>query len=104
MNPSENPNSQDNAAVVDGSDFNGTPLEFYIPNTRTGQIFGLRAASVAGIEYSLGKGLILGFEVQPVAYRYDMIQICPKGMSAYKVGHHNINLFALPNLKLGFRF
>lgn len=104
LNPSENPNSQDNAAVVDGSDVNGTPLEVYIPNTRTGRIFGLRAASVAGIEYSLGKGLILGFEVQPVAYRYDMIQICPKGMSAYKVGHHNINLFALPNLKLGFRF
>lgn len=30
LNPSENPNSQDNAAVVDGSDVNGTPLEVYI--------------------------------------------------------------------------
>ena len=70
----------------------------------TDGIFGLRAATVAGIEYSMGKGLILGFEIQPVAYRYDMIQIIPKGTPVYKVGHHNINLFALPNLKLGFRF
>jgi hypothetical protein len=104
LQPSQDPSGQDNSPVVDDGDVTGTPLEVYIPNSKAGQIFGLRAAAVAGIEYSLSKGLILGFEVQPVAYRYDMIQIIPKGTPVYKVGHHNINLFALPNLKIGFRF
>ena len=80
------------------------PVQLYTPNSRAGQIFGLKVAGVAGIEYSLSPGLILGFEVQPVAYRYDHIQICPKGQAAYKVGHHNINFFATPNLKIGFHF
>lgn len=82
----------------------GESVQLYTPNSRAGQIFGLKVAGVAGIEYSLSPGLILGFEVQPVAYRYDHIQICPKGQAAYKVGHHNINFFATPNLKIGFRF
>lgn len=80
------------------------PVQLYTPNSRAGQIFGLKVAGVAGIEYSIAKGLVFGFEVQPVAYRYDHIQICPKGQAAYKVGHHNINFFATPNLKIGFRF
>ena len=104
LQPTPDQDRQDNGPVVDDKDVTGTPLEVYIPNSKAGQIFGLRAATVAGIEYSMGKGLILGFEIQPVAYRYDMIQIIPKGTPVYNVGHHNINLFALPNLKLGFRF
>lgn len=79
-------------------------VQLYVPSSRAGQIFGLRAGAVAGIEYSLAKGLVFGFEVQPVSYRYDHIQICPKGSAAYKVGHHSIGLFATPNLKIGFRF
>lgn len=79
-------------------------VQLYTPNSRAGQIFGLRVSAVAGIEYSVAKGLIFGFEVQPVSYRYDHIQICPKGQTAYKVGHHSIGLFATPNLKIGFRF
>lgn len=78
--------------------------QLYLPSSRAGQIFGLRVGGVAGIEYSIAKGLVFGFEVQPVSYRYDHIQICPKGSAAYKVGHHSIGLFATPNLKIGFRF
>ena len=89
-----------NTDMEEGKD----PVQLYTPNSRAGQIFGLKVAGVAGIEYSIAKGLVFGFEVQPVAYRYDHIQICPKGQAAYKVGHHNINLFATPNLKIGFRF
>ena len=81
-----------------------TSVQLYTPNSRAGQIFGLRVSAVAGIEYSVAKGLVFGFEVQPVSYRYDHIQICPKGATAYKVGHHSIGLFATPNLKFGFRF
>ena len=67
-------------------------------------MFGLKGALVAGIEYSLTPGLILGFEMQPVAYRYDIIQIAPQGFDKYNVSHHNIKLFDMPVLKLGFRF
>lgn len=87
-----------------GEDLNEESVQLYTPNSRAGQIFGLRVGAVAGIEYSLAKGLVFGFEVQPVSYRYDHIQICPKGSAAYKVGHHSIGLFATPNLKIGFRF
>ena len=83
---------------------NTESVQLYTPNSRTGQIFGLRAGAVTGIEYSIAKGLILGFEVQPVSYRYDCIQICPKGSAVYQAGHHSIGLFATPNLKIGFRF
>lgn len=90
---------------VDGDQDTGdSPLQLYVPSSKAGQIYGVRAAAVAGIEYSLAKGLIIGFEVQPAAYRYDRIQICPKGMETYEVDHHNINLFSQPNLKIGFRF
>lgn len=87
-----------------GEDLNEESVQLYTPNSRAGQIFGLRVGAVAGIEYSLAKGLVFGFEVQPISYRYDHIQICPKGSAAYKVGHHSIGLFATPNLKIGFRF
>ena len=87
----------DNASVEED-------VQLYVPSSRAGQIFGLRVGAVAGIEYSIAKGLVFGFEVQPVSYRYDHIQICPKGQAAYKVGHHSIGLFATPNLKIGFRF
>ena len=87
-----------------GGEASEESVQLYVPNSRAGQIFGLRVGAVAGIEYSLAKGLVFGFEVQPVSYRYDHIQICPKGSAAYKVGHHSIGLFATPNLKIGFRF
>ena len=37
-------------------------VQLYTPNSRAGQIFGLKVAGVAGIEYSLSPGLILGFD------------------------------------------
>lgn len=89
---------------ADAEDAEKVPVQLYTPNSRAGQIFGLRVGAVSGIEYSIAKGLIFGFEVQPVSYRYDHIQICPKGGTAYKVGHHSIGLFSTPNLKFGFRF
>ena len=32
-----------------------------------------KGAAVAGLEYCLAKGMIVGLELQPVAYRYDVI-------------------------------
>lgn len=79
-------------------------MQVYLAGGKAGQMFGLKAAAVAGVEYSLAKGLVLGLEMQPLAYRYDIIQICPQGFSKYSVGHHNFKLFEMPVLKLGFRF
>lgn len=80
------------------------PEQVYVAAGKAGQMFGIKGAAVAGIEYSVAKGLLFGLEFQPVAYRYDVIQICPKGFDKYSISHHNIKLFEMPVVKLGFRF
>ena len=80
------------------------PVQLYGSGSRAGQMFGIKAASVAGIEYSLAPGLVLGFQFQLLAYRYDVIQLCPKGFDKYNASHHNIKIFDMPVLKLGIRF
>ena len=82
----------------------GLPSQLYLAGSRAGQAFGVKAAGVAGIEYSVAPGLVLGFQCQPLAYRYDVIQICPKGFDKYNASHHNIKIFDMPVLKLGIRF
>ncbi|MEG1660682.1 MAG: BT1926 family outer membrane beta-barrel protein [Bacteroides sp.] len=80
------------------------PTEVYIAAGKAGQAFGIKAAAVAGIEYSLAKGFLVGFEMQPLAYRYDVLQICPKGFDKYNASHHNFKIFDLPVVKIGIRF
>lgn len=82
----------------------GLPMQVYLSGSRAGQMFGIKTAGVAGIEYSVARGLVLGFQCQPIAYRYDVIQICPKGFDRYNASHHNIKLFDMPVVKLGIRF
>ena len=79
-------------------------MQVYVAGGKAGQVYGLKAAAVAGVEYSLMKGLVLALELQPLAYRYDVIQIAPQGFDKYNTGHHNIKIFDMPVLKLGFRF
>lgn len=90
----------------DGEDDEDTalPEQVYVAAGKAGQMFGIKGAAVAGIEYSVVKGLLFGLEFQPIAYRYDVIQICPKGFDKYSISHHNIKLFEMPVVKLGFRF
>lgn len=85
-------------------DVEGLPEHVYLAAGKAGQMFGIKGAVVAGMEYCLAKGLVLGLELQPAAYRYDVIQICPKGFDRYSIGHHDIKLFDMPVLKFGFRF
>ena len=80
------------------------PEQVYLSGTRAGQMFGIKTAGVAGIEYSVAPGLLLGFQFQPIAYRYDVVQICPTGFDKYNASHHNIKIFDMPVLKLGIRF
>ncbi len=99
---------EDFADSVTGTDDTGVgedmPLEVYVPSVRAGQIWALRAGLVAGIEYSVAKGLVLGFEVQPAAYTYTHFQVAAMGQAKYQAGNHNVSFFATPNLKIGFRF
>lgn len=78
--------------------------QVYIPAGKVGQMFGIKGAATAGIEYDLMEGLFIALEIQPLAYRYDVIQIAPQGFSSYNLNHHNIKIFDMPMLRLGFRF
>ena len=90
--------------VTDPATDEETPIEVFRPSHRAGQIWGAVGALVAGVDFSVAKGFVLGIEVQPASYQYSRIQIKPAGMAPYEVGHHNIKAFAMPSLKLGFRF
>ena len=90
-----------NTVVEDGVEL---PASIYLAGSRAGQMFGVKGAAVAGIEYSLAPGLVFGFQFQPVAYRYDVVQICPTGFENYNASHHNIKIFDMPVMKLGIRF
>lgn len=87
-----------------GDAMEGLPEHVYLAAGKAGQMFGINAGLVGGIEYSIAKGVTIGLECRPVAYRYDVIQICPKGFDKYNVQHHNIKLVDMPVLKFGFRF
>lgn len=84
----------------------GTLVEeqVYIPAGKIGQMFGIKGAAVAGVEYDLMPGMFLALEFQPVSYRYDVIQIAPQGFDHYNLNHHNIKVFDMPTLRIGFRF
>lgn len=90
--------------VIDPATEEETPVEIFRASKRAGQVWGTLGAIVAGVDFSLTKGLVLSIEVRPAAYRYSRIQIKPAGMAPYEAGHHNIQAFAMPALKLGFRF
>lgn len=89
--------------TTNGSEAN-VPAQVYQAGIKCGQLMGIKAAAVAGIEYSLAPGFLLGFEFHPAAYRYDIIQLAPKGFDKYNATNHNIKVFDMPMLKLGFRF
>lgn len=93
---------------TDGEQIDGEagmePIELYRPTNKAGSVWAIRGALVTGIEYSLMKGMILGFEVQPAAYNYTVLRIQPQGMASYNAAHHNIRVLACPSLKIGFRF
>lgn len=87
-----------------GEDGAGDDLHLYQSGTNIGQALCGKAAVVAGIEYSVAPGLVLGFEFHPGSYRYDIIQMAPRGFDVYTASHQSIKVFEMPVLKLGIRF
>lgn len=84
----------------------GTLVEqqVYIPAGKIGQMFAIKGAAVAGVEYNLMPGMFLALEFQPLSYRYDVIQIAPQGFGHYNLCHHNIKIFDMPTVRIGYRF
>lgn len=82
----------------------GDPAELYRASYRAGQAWAIQGGIVAGIDFSLAPGLILGAEVNPAMYQYSMAEIHPSGYGPYTADHHNIKLLTMPRLKLAFRF
>ena len=87
-----------------GEDGAGDDLHLYQSGTNIGQALCGKAALVAGVEYSVAPGLVLGFEFHPGSYRYDIIQMAPRGFDVYTASHQSIRVFEMPVLKLGVRF
>lgn len=103
-----NDNVTDDEGQTDGEQIDDEagkePIELFRPTNKAGTVWAIRGALVTGIEYSIMKGMILGFEVQPAAYNYTVLRIQPQGMASYNAAHHNIRVLACPSLKIGFRF
>lgn len=87
-----------------GEDGAGDDLHLYQSGTNIGQALCGKAALVAGVEYSVAPGLVLGFEFHPGSYRYDIIQMAPRGFDVYTASHQSIRVFEMPVLKFGVRF
>ncbi len=86
-----------------------SPLQFediamYRPENRGGQLLGFGGGLLAGVEYSVAEGLILGIEVAPVAYQYTLMHLMAQGQDDYYASNHNIRAFTFPQLKFGIRF
>lgn len=79
-------------------------ISVYRASQRAGQVLGFGAGLTAGFQYSVLPGLILGFEVQPVAMQYSLIHLQVAGQDPYFAKNYNLRAFALPQLKVGFRF
>ncbi len=91
-------------SYTDSDGVTEVPKQLLVAGSNAGQQFAARGAVVAGVEYSLAPGLILGFEFNPVSYRYDVVQLCPKGFETWNASSHNVKIFEMPSLKLGMRF
>ncbi len=96
----EIPTDNNGDGVFDDSD----PIELYIPAATSGVLYGAKAGLVAGAEFALAPGLVLGLEVNPVTYYLSVLTIQPKLTGTFITPYHNIRAFTCPQLKLGFRF
>ena len=79
-------------------------IAMYRASGRAGQVMGFGGGITMGLDFSLMEGLILGFEVAPVAYQYSLMHLQVMGQDAYYAMNHNLRAFTYPQLKLGIRF
>lgn len=78
-------------------------LDVYRTN-RAGNAMGFVVGVNFGVDFSVTENLILGINVAPVLYQYNLVQLQIMGQDTYNVYNHNISAFKYPQLKFGFRF
>ena len=86
------------------NDVNGDPIEIYTDSYRAGQMIGISGSIISGLEYNIGEGLNVGFELAPINYNFGSIQFQPTGMQPYVADSHQIKIFMSPTMKIGIRF
>jgi hypothetical protein len=59
---------------------------------------------MAGVNYALSDGLILGLEFSPYTFNYTLLEVCPQGNRVYQASAFANRFFANTMLKIGFRF
>lgn len=78
-------------------------VDIYRSN-RAGNALGFAVGVNFGVDFSVTENLILGINVAPVLYQYNLVQLQVMGQDTYNVYNHNISVFKYPQLKFGFRF
>ena len=70
-----------------------------------GEVFNIRGAITAGVDYFFTESFFIGAEIDPFAYTYNRTLIKPQeGLSNLDANSHNFGIFAAPTLKIGFLF
>ena len=88
---------------IETGDLKYEEVDVYRSN-RAGNAMGFVVGLNFGVDFSVTENLILGINVAPVAYQYNLIQLQVMGQDTYNVYNHNISVFKYPQLKFGFRF
>jgi len=76
----------------------------YTPRVGGGQVTCFTTSVVAGVNYALTDGLILGLEFSPYTFNYTLLEVCPQGNRVYQASAFANRFFANTMLKIGFRF
>ncbi|GHT51502.1 hypothetical protein AGMMS49982_09110 [Bacteroidia bacterium] len=90
-------------ATMDSITSKGTPTIDY--GQRTSQIVSWSPALVAGIDYVVTPGMLIGLEITPVSYYHSKVSLYAAHGLAPAIGVAKEWLFlSQPKLKIGFRF
>lgn len=72
---------------------------------RLGEVYGLGASAVAGLDYYITEGVFLGFEVKAASYMYNAKRIFfQEGTEAYDANTYNTTICDQFTFKLGVKF
>lgn len=79
--------------------------EEYSMGASNAESFDIRGSFNFGIDYYLLPGMFIGFEVDPVAYKYNVTSIIPQaGLASMSADSHSAGFLSAPTLKIGFKF
>ncbi len=80
-------------------------VDTYAIDEQIAENYGLGGAVVGGIDYYIGSGIFLGFEVKVGSYLYSVSRFFPNsGLEAIEASNHSITFLSNPMFKIGFTF